>query len=298
MTPLKPHFVYKPWGGKRLAELKGHELSPGLLLGETWEVSRLSEGSSQFADGTDLTCLNERELPYLIKFIDTIEPLSVQVHPGDEYAKRIENSSGKTECWVILEAKPGAGLYLGFKPETKAEDFFAAAENGTDISNMLQFYQVKAGDFFYVPAGTIHALGGDITLVEVQQSSGVTYRVWDWNRVDRDGNSRELHLEKSQDVLNFDREANQKEFFRIKNIFSQTIGVIHEHAQFRLSYYPADSELKNLGLGERVVSMINLDSLLTLTVDRQKVTLKPYQCVLLPRHKTIITNGGHFLVVE
>lgn len=295
---LTPHFVYKPWGGKLLARLKQHELPADELLGETWEVSRLREGPSQFANGEKLTALSEEQLPYLVKFIDTTEPLSVQVHPGDEYAKRVENSSGKTECWVILKAKPGAGLYLGFKPETKPETFFAAAKNGEDISSMLMFYPVKAGDFFYVPAGTVHALGGDITLAEIQQSSGVTYRVWDWNRVDAQGRSRELHLEKSQDVLNFDPSANQKEHFNVRNIFTEEFAVIQEHEQFRVSYCPRQQQIAGLGVNQRVISLVNLENELLLQVDDEELTLKPYQCVLLPKNKTISTQGGHFLVVE
>lgn len=298
ITPLTPHFVYKPWGGRALAKFKHHALPQGELLGETWEVSRLAQGPSQFPTGEKLTVLSESELPYLVKFIDTTEPLSVQVHPGDEYAQRVEQSSGKTECWVILQAGPGAGLYLGFKPNVEPQSFFAAAKNGEDISGMLEFYPVKPGDFFYVPAGTVHALGGDITLAEIQQSSGVTYRVWDWNRLDAQGKSRELHLAKSQDVLNFEPAANQKDHFKVKNIFSDEIATVHEHEQFRVTYFPSNQALSNLGLEQRVISLINLESELSLEVDDQKLKLNPYQCVLLPRNKTIHTHGGHFLVVE
>lgn len=297
-NPLIPHFVYKPWGGSRLATLKGLSVTDGEPLGETWEVSRHQDGVTKDSQGQPLSHLTKEQLPYLVKFIDTAEELSVQVHPDDAYAAQYENSAGKTECWVILEAQPGAGLYLGFKPGIEKKDFFAAIDRGEDLSTMLQFFPVKPGDFFYVPAKTIHALGGGLTLAEIQQSSGITYRVWDWNRVDKDGKSRQLHIEQAKAVLNFDANANQPLAFKLKNIFATKEKNVFEHADFKLSYYTKQAELKSLGISNRVVSLINLGQKLMLSSATSSQVINPYECVLLNREETIQVDGGDFLVVE
>lgn len=207
LSKLTPKYTYKIWGGLKLSKAKSlDELDTELPLGETWEISTHKDGSSQLA-GHKLSGLCN--LTYLVKFIDTADNLSVQVHPGDEYARAHEDSLGKTECWIILDHEPGAGIYLGFKPGVTKKEFKTAIENGLDVEKYLNYFEVKKGDYFYVPYGAVHAIGSNVTLCEVQQSSGITYRVWDWNRVDADGVGRELHIEKALDVLNFKEEFNK-----------------------------------------------------------------------------------------
>lgn len=217
---IKPSIVYKIWGGRKLANMKGLPLN-------------LNQSSEPIGETLEIY---EEALPYLAKFIDTSDELSIQVHPGDEYARLNENSSGKTECWVILEAAPGAGIYLGLKPHVTKDVLKAALNDKRAINELLQFYPVKKGDFFYVPAGSIHAIGRDITLAEVQQNSGITYRVWDWNRVDGQGNPRELNVEKSLDVINFDPNSNVSDFFKMgHDLFKQKgLHEIYQHRDFHL----------------------------------------------------------------
>jgi len=211
---LSPYIQRKIWGGERLSLLKGLKHSSDLEpIGETWEISIHPEGTS-FVDGKKLDLSpNESKLPYLVKLIDTNEELSVQVHPDDSYALKHEGGTGKSECWYILEAKNGSGIYLGLKPGVTKEFFVSSIKSNQNINELLNFYPVKKGEFFFVPAGSIHAIGGGITLAEVQQNSGITYRVWDWNRLDKNGQSRELHIEKSLDVINFKEECNQESYF-------------------------------------------------------------------------------------
>ncbi len=135
-------------------------------------------------------------LNFLVKLIDARENLSVQVHPNDKWAHELENSRGKTECWLIMNAEPGAGIFLGLKTGAPVNEFVEAVRSGQALDSLLRFFPVKRGDFFSVPAGAIHAIGAGVTLLEVQQSSGITYRVWDWSRTDR-----ELHIEKALKVL-------------------------------------------------------------------------------------------------
>jgi mannose-6-phosphate isomerase len=216
---LTPTIVRKIWGGKNLEQLKSIPKSAEVSepVGETWEVYL-------------------EHLPYLAKFIDTDQELSIQVHPGDVYAKLHENSLGKTECWIILDARPGEGIFLGLKPGVSKSDLLKALADQKSINELLVFYPVKAGDFFFVPAGSIHAIGKGILLAEVQQNSGITYRVWDWNRLDDAGKPRELHVDKSLDVINFDQAANNEEFIKkMSNLFSKKgFNEICKHSHFHL----------------------------------------------------------------
>lgn len=243
---LSPSIVRKIWGGKKLEVMKGLQSSVGdEPVGETLEVFGA-------------------HLPYLAKFIDTSDELSIQVHPGDEYAKLHENSLGKTECWVILEALPGAGIYLGLKPHVTKEVLKKALAEKKAINELLHFYPVKRGDFFYVHSGSIHAIGKDITLAEVQQNSGITYRVWDWDRLDQAGVSRELHVDKSLDVINFDQLSNTSDFFRIRHQLFNQEGLIElcEHPQFHLfllNLKKGQSYQKDLRGLKRPCSILNLN---------------------------------------
>lgn len=230
ISKLTPHSSFTIWGGSQLSQIK--QIVSNEKLGETWEISTLDKGSSKIGDQklSDLTSLS-----YLVKFIDTSDNLSVQVHPGDDYAKEHENSKGKTECWIILSSAPKAGIYLGFKPGVTKKEFKTAIENNLDVNNYLNFIEVNPGDYFYVPSGTVHAIGSRVTLAEVQQSSGITYRVWDWNRVDVNGNSRELHVDRAMEVLNFDEDFN-KSLLNKKNLFNDLgINEFVSHADFKAS---------------------------------------------------------------
>ncbi len=203
---LLAYPVEKVWGAERLLQLKSNWYKGQPLperIGESFEVSVLPEYEARVGEKLLSQVIDVKKIPYLVKFIDTQENLSIQVHPDDEYALKYEQTSGKNECWVILQAEEDAGIFLGFKEGVAANDFFNAAEIGEDVAKYLNFIPVKPGDFFFIPAGAVHAIGKGITLLEVQQSSGITYRVWDWNRVGLDGRPRVLHIQKSRDVLNF-----------------------------------------------------------------------------------------------
>jgi mannose-6-phosphate isomerase len=240
LVKLTPHVVEKVWGGHQLAQLKGWDITT--KVGETWEVSTHSAGSSKF-NGVALNSLTQ--LSYLVKFIDTTDNLSIQVHPDDEYAQK-ENDKGKTECWLILAAKEGSGIYLGFKPEITRKEFKTAVDNGLQVDQFLNFIPVKAGDFFYVPAGAVHAIGSGVTLCEVQQASGITYRVWDWNRVGMDGKPRELHIDKAMDVLEFSDKFNQELLKKSrKSLFSSKDFIkLVEHEDFKAQMFSITNDLE------------------------------------------------------
>lgn len=143
-----------------------------------------------------------KDFPLLIKLIDAKQNLSVQVHPDDTYALRHENGYGKTEMWYVIDTEPGAGLYVGFNRDVSREEVAQRIKDNT-VMEVLDFHPTKPGDVFFIPAGTVHAIGAGNLICEIQQSSNSTYRLYDYDRRDKFGNPRELHLEKALDVLNY-----------------------------------------------------------------------------------------------
>jgi mannose-6-phosphate isomerase len=213
---LAPKLTAAIWGGDALVRTYGKAGDPSAKLGESWECwdeNAIAGGSlagetvaqaraalgSALMGPLDATA----RFPVLTKIIDAREPLSVQVHPDDAYAQRVEHQPvGKTECWVILEAAPGAELVLGWTRDTDRTEYERRVADGT-LGDILRRVPVKPGDAFYLPAGTLHAIGAGIQLFETQQASDLTYRIFDWNRVGADGKPRELHVAKAADVLDF-----------------------------------------------------------------------------------------------
>lgn len=208
---LEPSLHANIWGGGKLRQY-GKESSED-RIGESWELSfvkgaeasvggiALSEKFSKEAWGSRAS--NFEEFPSLTKFIDAREKLSVQVHPDDEYAGLHEGGYGKSEMWYVVSAEENAGLYMGFKHQTDKKNIERAVKDGT-VEELLSFKKVKSGDVFFIPAGTVHAIGAGVLIFEIQQNSTSTYRLYDYMRKDKNGNLRELHLEKALDVLNSD----------------------------------------------------------------------------------------------
>ncbi|WEV37640.1 mannose-6-phosphate isomerase, class I [Lactobacillus sp. ESL0677] len=215
MEPIffKPYFRNKIWGGRKLNTIFNYNIPQG-KVGEAWIISGYQNDASTVVN-TKYAGLSLRELykdhpnifgkpkakefPLLVKFLDAEDNLSVQVHPDDDYAARVEHDSGKTESWYVLQADPDSYLIYGHTAKTKQE-LELMVKNG-EWKHLLRKVPVKAGDFFYVPAGTIHALTKGILVIETQQSSDVTYRLYDYDRIDKNtGKPRELHTQKSLEV--------------------------------------------------------------------------------------------------
>jgi len=221
---MQPVLVERIWGGRRLADILGKALPPDTRIGESWELADHPNGRSRVADGPlagqTLREVLERHGPavvgrtaaarawaarfgLLIKFIDATDRLSVQVHPDDAYASaHVPGESGKTECWVVVHAEPGAWLINGLRPGTTRDRFADALKKGR-IEELLATRPVKAGDFVWVPAGTVHAIGPGIVLAEVQQNSDLTYRVYDWGRVGLDGKPRPIQVAEALESIRF-----------------------------------------------------------------------------------------------
>lgn len=203
------------WGGTRLREEYGKQIDM-TPLAETWECSVHPDGPSYAANGAFKgqmlaailkahpeylgTKVENGELPVLVKFIDAKKDLSVQVHPDDAYAREHEHDNGKTEMWYIVDADEGASLIYGFRHEVTKETLQKALETG-QLGRYLKKIPVHKGDTYFVPAGTVHGIGKGILLAEIQESSNVTYRVYDYDRVDKNGKKRELHFNKAVQVM-------------------------------------------------------------------------------------------------
>lgn len=211
---LIPELHDKIWGGTQLAEHFGFKLASD-HVGEAWIISAHPNGLDKIENGTfaGQTLLSvweqHKELfghataekfPLLVKFLDAKTDLSIQVHPDDDYALEHAHEYGKTECWYILAAKPGAKIYYGHNAKTKAE--LTELINNHDWEHLLRQVEVKPGDFYYVPSGTVHALGAGVLALEVQQSSDTTYRIYDFDRKDKvTGKKRALHLADALEVI-------------------------------------------------------------------------------------------------
>ena len=223
LYPLKfrPIFKERIWGGDKLPALLNKNYSIA-HCGESWELSGVQQDISVVADGflkgNNLEELIEvymgelvgekiydqfgTEFPLLIKYIDANDRLSIQVHPDDELSKERHGAFGKTEMWYVVQADEGAELISGFNRSIDRDSYLIALQNNK-LENLLQFDPVKKGDVFFIPAGRVHAIGKGIVVAEIQQTSDVTYRIFDFNRVDDQGQPRELHTELALDAINF-----------------------------------------------------------------------------------------------
>lgn len=231
LYPLKFKPVYKDyiWGGRNLEKL--NKSLPDGNVAESWEISCHKDGMSIVENGElagktleEIIKEHGKEIlgasikekfgdnfPLLIKLIDANKDLSVQVHPNDEYAILHENGeNGKNEIWYIVSCKPGAKIVYGLKEHVTKEEFLSSIKENK-IKDCLNYRKVSPGDFIYIPAGTIHAIGEGIVIAEIQQSSNLTYRVYDYDRVDKSGNKRELHVDKAMEVINFNPMKNHEQ---------------------------------------------------------------------------------------
>ncbi|TDS14498.1 mannose-6-phosphate isomerase type 1 [Maribacter caenipelagi] len=223
--PLKfrPILKERLWGGTKLKEVFGKPIESD-ITGESWELSTVKGDISVVANGSlegkslqDLIDSNAEELlgksvverfgkefPILIKFIDAKQDLSIQLHPNDALAKERHDSFGKTEMWYIMDADPKAELIVGFNKDVTKEEYAESIDNDT-LLDLLNYEQVKEGDTFFINTGKIHAIGAGVMLAEIQQTSDVTYRVFDFNRKDKEGNLRELHTDLALDAVDYEK---------------------------------------------------------------------------------------------
>lgn len=302
LYPLKfePILKDKIWGGTRLKTMLYKEISDANCCGESWEVSGLVGDESMIINGflaennlnelleiymTELVGEKNYEkyglgFPLLIKFIDAQDNLSVQVHPNDELAQRKYGQSGKTEMWHVIASEPGSGLYVGFNKTVSKAQFEEAIANGT-VEDVLQFYPVQPGDTFMIPAGTVHAIGKGVLLAEIQQPSDITFRVFDWNRVDDEGNSRELHVQEALEAIDFDHQTDN---FKVEYQpqLNKTVRLVRSQ-YFNTSLLEFDQPLnKSFVEIDSFVIYMCLDGQILLAYGDERERLETGEVVLIP----------------
>jgi len=245
LYPLKfqPIFKEKLWGGNKIQTVLNKDISPLKNCGESWELSAVEGNVSMIRDGllqdTSLSDLIDdykealvgkkvyqkygTDFPLLIKFIDANQDLSIQVHPNDDLARSRHGSLGKTEMWYILEADPNAQLITGFKRQLDRETYKKCFQEKR-LEEILNVEKALKDDVFFIPAGRIHNIGKGILLAEIQQTSDITYRIYDFDRKDEKGNKRELHFQQAEDALNFNYYDNYK--YRVDDIVNSTVTLV------------------------------------------------------------------------
>ncbi len=301
LYPLKFKPIYKDkiWGGNKIQSTMNMDFSPLPNCGEAWVLSGVEDNETEILNGwlagNDLNDIVEiymgdlvgekiflifgNEFPILVKFIDANDWLSIQVHPDDELAAKRNEGMGKTEMWYVLQADEGAELISGFKKKVDKEEYLQHLENKT-LKSILNFEKAKSGDVFYIPAGRVHALGPGLLLAEIQQTSDTTYRIYDWDRIDVAGFSRELHTELAVEAIDYNvykdykTEYEDKANETVKLVGSPyfTTNIIHLTQAIKKDYSELDSFIIHLCVeGE-----------FDLKYEDEVVTVKKGEALLLP----------------
>lgn len=293
MIKLSPALKDYLWGGNQLKDIYGIESDLGVVA-EAWELSAHPDGESIVASGKyeGLTfskyieavgkdclgwkCTPLQSFPMLVKFIDAKGNLSVQVHPDDDYALENENQYGKNEMWYVVDSKPGSGLYVGFNRDVDREEVRRRVQDNT-ITEVLNFYPTKPGDIFFIPAGTVHAICEGNLICEIQQSSNCTYRLYDYDRRDKEGNPRVLHLEKALDVLNFNKYEAVKGNVSCKYFETEIV----------------DVEIRSIMLNsDKFVSIICIDGEGQMSIGDYRLEIKAGESVFVPAQNDTLTITG------
>ena len=280
------------------------------IIAEAWEMSAHKAGPSIIASGRyrgmyfddyvkgvgkealGWKCSPLQNFPLLVKFIDAKDNLSVQVHPNDDYALEFENEYGKNEMWYVMAAEPGAGLYVGFNRDVTAEEVERRVADNT-IMDILNYYETKPGDVYYIPAGTVHAIGGGNLVCEIQQSSNSTYRLYDFDRRDKFGNPRELHLKKALDVLNF------KKFVPagIEQVEDSAGTVVTRCKYFEATVYEIKGETRIPMDTSKFTSIICMSGTGKVSFLGSEEELKAGESVFVPALEGVLTARGEMTLI-
>ncbi len=315
IVKLDPAFKDNLWGGTKLRTVFGKKCDYDIIA-ESWELSAHPDGQSRIAEGRyrgmlfndylrrigkealGWKCQALDRFPILIKFIDAKQPLSVQIHPDDEYALEVEGEYGKNEVWYILDCEPGASLYCGLKRKTTKEEIRDRIANNT-ITEILNEVKVKKGDVVFIKAGTIHAIGAGILICEIQQNSNSTYRLYDYDRRDKYGNLRELHLEKALDVVDVEPYVrnNNKQEILVQNDNYEMERLV-QCKYFECFKYAVKDEAKIMVDDASFISVIFVSGRGSITVDSRTLEFKAGESFFVTAgKKNIIIHGESECIV-
>jgi mannose-6-phosphate isomerase len=318
LYPLKFKTIYKDkiWGGQKIKTYLHKDFGNLPNCGETWEISGVKSDVSVVSDGSlageslaDLLEQHQGELvgdkvyahfgnifPLLIKFIDANDDLSIQVHPDDVLGKKRHNSFGKTEMWYVIEADPGATLIAGFNKELTREEYLEKFNSG-HLTDILNKEDVNAGDVFFLPAGRVHTIGKGLLIAEIQQTSDITYRIYDFDRVDDKGNKRELHTKEALDAIDYKHYPEYKTSYPHKK--DETVHLVS------CPYFTTNmldfthSTAKDYSKLDSFVIHVCVEGAYTIKYNNESYPVKMGECILLPKvvdHVELETVSGFKLL--
>lgn len=317
MYPLKFQSILKErlWGGTKLKDVLGKPIEND-ITGESWELSTVKGDISVIANGnlagTSLQELIDEnpegvlgksvvdrfgtDFPILIKFIDAKQDLSIQLHPDDALAKERHDSFGKTEMWYIMDADKDANLIVGFNKDVSKEEYSESIKNDA-LLDLLNYETVKEGDAFFINTGKIHAIGAGVLLAEIQQTSDVTYRVFDFNRKDKNGNLRELHTEMALDAIDYSK----KDDFKV--VYSSEENVVNEMVDcpyFKTNFLELSQDLKlNVSSRDSFSIYMCVGGSVAIENDHGTATIQKGETILVPAHcNTIILKTSEVKLLE
>lgn len=310
---FEPILQDRIWGGTKLETYLGKTNLPSTTTGESWELSAVEGHVSTINNGAyagrPLTDLLENypeeilgskvhrkfgsQFPLLFKFLDAKEDLSIQVHPNDELAKKRHNSFGKTEMWYVMHAEPGSRIIVGFKEKSSPEQYLEHLRN-KNLVEILNQVEAKKGDVFFLETGTIHAIGGGIVIAEIQQTSDITYRVYDWDRVDANGKSRELHVEQALDAMNYNTTDTQKKYLKELNKSNTVVDCPY----FTTNFLPLDGNANIKKDGGSFTVYICTEGHFTISCKGNEHAFKKGETILIPAALKEFALAGNATLLE
>jgi mannose-6-phosphate isomerase len=319
LYPLKFKTIYKDkiWGGNKIKTVLGKDFSPLPNCGETWEISGVKNDVSVIENGPlkgqTLTSIIEKykgylvgekvynkfgnEFPLLVKFIDANDDLSIQVHPNDELARERHNSYGKTEMWYILQSDPGSTLISGFNQPVNEHIYMEKLESG-HLYEILNKEKAEAGDIFFLPAGRVHTIGKGLLIAEIQQTSDITYRIYDFDRVDDQGNKRELHTEEAIAAIDYQVYHAYKTDYE-KKVNEAVTAVECPYFTTNVLQFTKNTT-RNYSNIDSFVIHVCVEGAYSIKFNNDTIDVKLGECVLLPNiiNKIDIETSNGFKILE
>ena len=303
---FEPILKERIWGGEKLKTVLNKPIT-SKITGESWELSTV-EGDVSIVSNGELkgkslmeliaetpnellgTRVHERfgkQFPLLFKYLDAREDLSIQVHPNDKLAKERHNSFGKTEMWYVMQADADSRIIVGFKEDSSKEEYLKHLQDNTLVT-ILDDVKAKAGDVFFLETGTVHAIGAGLVVAEIQQTSDITYRLYDFDRVDTQGNKRELHVDLALDAINYNKVNTQKKYDSKIN----TSNVVVDCPYFTTNFIPLESNTEISKSGETFTVYMCIEGSFEIEYDNFKHTYIKGDTVLIPAAiRTFVLNG-------
>lgn len=309
---FEPIFKERIWGGEKLKILLNKSIKSA-ITGESWELSTVEGDVSVVANGAwkgkSLTAIIDndpeailgtevyarfgKQFPLLFKYLDAREDLSIQVHPNDELAKKRHHSFGKTEMWYIMQADEDARIIVGFKEKSNASAYLENLENKTLLS-ILDDVKVKSGDVFFLETGTVHAIGAGLLVAEIQQTSDITYRLYDFDRVDVSGNTRELHVDLALEAINYNKVETKKEYNKKINSSNKIVDCPY----FTTNFIPLDNAISISKTGRSFTVFMCIEGTFEIEYNNLKTQYKKGDTVLIPAAMNTFILCGKASILE